>query len=365
MLVRQPGTPRLPARPAVAGGRAGAYPFLMGELTLLSLYSGAGGFDLGFEQVGFRSLLAIERERWAAATHAEQLGGPVWRGDVEDWDPVTLSERPAVVIGGPPCQGFSVAGLQDTGDPRNQCVFDFQRVVLAARPRMFLMENVAALVESSRWRAVREALQSGYVSAGYRVRTEVLDAVGYGVAQRRRRVFWLGTLCPTLPLVFPLPQRGQRTVREALTGVPVGLRTGVRLVFAKRPVLRRDPFAALFFNGRARGLDFDRASWTVVASIDHLPYLDIRQRRGGTGEAWSVLYDRYLRRGGQSLHGRPVPLYVQRVFTTEAAALQGFPATFHFSGPVTAQYSQIGNAVPPPLARALAATIRALLVANP
>jgi DNA (cytosine-5)-methyltransferase 1 len=328
---------------------------------VLSLYTGAGGLDLGFAQAGFELAWANERDRHACRTYAHNLGEHIVEGDLMS---VGLPrENFDVVVGGPPCQGWSRIGRMDPDDPRSEHVHRFLDVVEAVKPSAFVMENVANLAEGARWQSVREALLvRARHKLGFRAEMMVLDASHYGVPQARRRVFFVGIRGAT-------PSRPRRsrpvvgTVRATLARLPPYGQPGndttcqARVVPARQPVMRPSAYmGGLLFNGSGRPLRLDAPARTLPASMggNATPILDQLELDEGAAP-WVVEYHARLLAGGRPL--RRAPKRMRRITVEEAAALQSFPPSFKFFGPTAAQYRQIGNAVPPTLARAVARTL--------
>jgi DNA (cytosine-5)-methyltransferase 1 len=332
----------------------------------LSLYAGAGGLDLGFSQAGFDILWANEWDPYACQTYAHNIGSHVVQGDVlttklpdGDFD---------VVIGGPPCQGWSRIGRMDPEDPRSQHVHHFLDVVEAVSPRAFVMENVASLGEAPRWSQVRSRLLTRVqAKLGYTPTLLVLDASHFGVAQSRRRMFLIGVRNGAR--ISPRPHTRHRPpcVGDALRQLPAygemgnNTRCTARVVPAQRPVMRPSAYmGALLFNGSGRPLDLSEPARTLPASMggNATPIVDQDELDEGS-TAWVLHYHQHLKSGGQPISAAPKRM--RRITVEEAAALQSFPRSFRFFGPVGAQYRQIGNAVPPALGRAVARSlIRAL-----
>lgn len=337
--------------------------------TVVSLFAGAGGLDLGFRDAGFALLWANELDADAAATYRRHLGPHLHPGDLHA---VAAADIPDcdVVIGGPPCQGFSVAGKMDPDDPRSGLVWQFVRVVAEKRPAAFVMENVKALATLRKWAAVRGALRARFAALGYHVACRVLDASRFGVPQLRQRIFFVGLRTGDAESAFPEPLDDLVSVRGALAALPPYGRPGndslcrAAVVPAKRPVLRRSPYAGMLFNGLGRPVRLDRPAPTLPASMggNKTPIID--QHALETGEAnWAEAYHARLLAGGQPLASAPPRL--RRLTVEECAALQSFPTGYHFAGEQSSRFRQIGNAVPPRLAFHLAARLRAVLASPP
>lgn len=271
----------------------------------------------------------------------------------------------AVVIGGPPCQGFSVAGKMDPNDPRSKHVWEFFRVVEHVAPRAFVMENVKALALNSRWAQVRKELQAHAERLGYKTRILVLNAADFGIAQLRERMFLIGTLDAVVPT--PSPSSGSRkTVREAFSLLPPYGERGndslckAIITPAKSPVLRRSPHAGMLFNGQGRPIDLETAAPTLPASMggNRTPIID-QESLETHAEPWVVGYHKQLLQTGKT--AKSIPKRLRRLTVEEAALLQDFPIGMRFHGSQCSKFKQIGNAVPPGMGRAIAIAVRSVL----
>lgn len=333
------------------------------QLSAISLYSGAGGLDRGFDQANFSIEWAIDNDPWAVRSYNENLPPVAICGDVLAVSPPT-GVNADVVIGGPPCQGFSVMGRMDPCDPRSQHVEHFLDVVEEVRPRAFVMENVKALAVNSRWASVREGLRSRAEGLGFETDLFVLDASHFGVAQARERMFLIG-IQGTKPLrPEPSSEEVPPTVRDVLSALPRVGKPGndgictARVVPARNPVMRPTAHAgSLLFNGSGRPLKLDSPAKTITASMggNATPIIDQDELEYGA-DAWVTEYHERLLRGGKPR--RRAPKRLRRITIQEVAALQSFPPEWRFLGPQVAQYRQIGNAVPPMLAKAVAECLR-------
>lgn len=339
-------------------------------LTALSLYSGAGGLDAGFLDAGFRIPFAIESDPHAVATYRQNLDGVVIPEDLPDAVSLLPPEfRPDIIIGGPPCQGFSVAGNMDPADPRSRHVHVFLDVVGQFRPAAFCMENVKAL-GAPRWDAVYQRLIRKARRLGYTVGTFVLNAADFTVPQARERLFVVGIrgAMPDAP-IGPTVSR-QQTVLEALQAIPMYGAAGnhadctARIVLAKNPVVRRSPYqGSLLFNGSGRPLELDAVARTLPASMggNGTPIVDQRELQARLADPTSRQPNWVVGHHARVLAGRAdedaPPAALRRITVEEAAALQSFPKGWVWAGPRNAQFRQVGNAVPPRLARYVALAV--------
>lgn len=347
--------------------------------TFVSLYAGAGGLDIGFALAGFEPVWANELSEWAVHTydaafkrlsdelpHLRGTKHTAVAGSIDDGIELPSRGVADLVIGGPPCQGFSVAGKMDPRDSRSKHVFRFLEVVDQVQPQAFVMENVKSLYTSIRWAQIREALVQRAESLGYKCSFFLANAAHYGVPQARERMFLIGVKSGSPVFPDPVTAEAPPTVREALETLPPLGEPGndsfcnAKVTFAKNPVLRRSPWAGMMFNGAGRPLDLEAPSLTLPASMggNKTPIVD--QRALETGEPqWILEYHERLWSGGRPL--QKVPNFLRRLTVEEAAALQTFPVGMDWHGPQSSKYSQIGNAVPPRLAYHVATALRSAL----
>lgn len=332
------------------------------SFTAISLYSGAGGLDLGFARAGIQSLWSIDADADAVSTYNANLNPVAVCGDVLRVAPPD-GLNVDVVFGGPPCQGFSVIGNMDPDDPRSRHVNHFLDVVEQQAPSAFVMENVKALATNARWSAIRESLVSRAEELGYETRLFVLNARDFGVPQSRERMFLVGVkgVIPSAPK--PTTADSPPTVRSALAGLPRygspgnDSRCNARIVPSKSPIMRPTAYnGSLLFNGSGRPQDLDQPAKTLPASMggNATPIID-QLELDDDAEPWVVDYHGRLASGGRPL--KKAPARLRRITVEEAAALQTFPEDWRFIGPRGNQYRQIGNAVPPALAEAVASQL--------
>lgn len=316
----------------------------------LDLFAGAGGLTLGVHQAGFETVAAVEYDRYAAATFA--LHSPladIHNTDIQDVDLSIFRNRVDVVIGGPPCQPFSSGGLRAAHKDERDMLPSYLRALELLQPSAFLMENVPGLVVGDRLLYLGEVIRA-MRSLGYMVEWRVLSAVDYGVPQKRRRLFVIGMR--DCAFRFPRPTHGPGTdasfvtVDDVLPPHPVGEPNMAVVTYAKKPDLRPSPYDGLMFNGGGRPINRKEPSHTILASAggNKTHFFD---DLGVVSE-----YHRHLMAGEEPRVGT-VP-GARRLTTVESALLQTFPHYTTFVGPRSVQYRQIGNAVPPALARAVA-----------
>jgi DNA (cytosine-5)-methyltransferase 1 len=325
----------------------------------IDLFAGAGGLSCGLKSAGWSVEAAIEVDRTALATH--QANFPESKHICEDVRELDFRRFAGIdlIAGGPPCQPFSVSGKRLGQFDVRDMVPEFVRAVAEAKPRSFLLENVAGL-SGSKFAGYLDSKISDLHGLGYTVFSKVLDASNFGVAQKRKRLILVG-LRADQEGVFQFPEishdgSGTKpflTVSKCLQGTPEDLPNRARVVFCKNPVLRRSPYAGMLFNGKGRPLPCDGLSHTVPASAggNRTHILDPQKL--------IPEYHSSLLAGGRPRKGDLEG--VRRLTVRESARLQSFPDEFVFGGRQSARYSQVGNAVPPLLARAVGLRIREAL----
>jgi DNA (cytosine-5)-methyltransferase 1 len=375
------------------------------RLSSVELFCGAGGMALGFERAGFDVLAAVDLDPVHLATHernfplcepvcadvTESTGNEILAAAARGWQRRYPAEpfpgSVDCVFGGPSCQGFSVIGPRDQEDPRNALVAQFARLVVELRPRWFVMENVPGLLSPS-YTPILEAFVKTLRDAGYEVGEPwKLNACEHGVPQIRRRVFVLGARDGARLPAVPAAREQAPTVGEALADLPAlgrfkSLHAGDELVLSPErlaAMLARQSNYVRRLNGLERDeADLsDRRYWnqallSSVGLATHSEHVVARFRRLRAGERDSVgrlprLDERgqspTLRAGTGRDHGsftsaRPVHYSSPRVISVrEAARLHGFPDWFAFHATKWHGFRQVGNAVPPPFARAVARTV--------
>jgi len=302
-------------------------------MKIVSLFSGAGGLDFGLVQAGHQIVWANDIFLEAAATYRANIGNHIDTRDIRD---VPSSDIPGceVVVGGFPCQGFSVANWGRTSaDPRNQLFREMVRVIRDKQPLYFVAENVRGLLSMAKGRALVE-IEKAFSEAGYRVRHHLVNAANYGVPQLRMRLLIVGVRNDLPELQeFPPSQTHAEPERASLLGLLPWKSVGEALAHLPEPDEGQDipnhehSLYKLRFNGHLghRFVDPLRPAQTVTARGDE---------RGGV----VVLHH---------------PRNHRRMTARELAVVQSFPDTFVFSGAKTSAYRQIANAVPPLLGKAI------------
>jgi DNA (cytosine-5)-methyltransferase 1 len=319
-------------------------------LTVLDLFAGAGGLSLGLEAAGMEVVAAAEWDEDALDTYGKNHPGVrLYPGDIANVNFGEFRDSVDVVVGGPPCQPWSDGGKGLGHDDPRDGFPQFIRAVRMVRPQAFLIENVEGLTRGAR-RTHFLRLLNDLEGLGYEVSDRVLVAADYGVPQRRKRLFVVGTRSATF--AWPATTHGRaadlpwRIAGDVLSTIgTLGEPNTSIVTYAKRPDLRPSPYDGLLFNGGGRPINMNDLAPTMLASMggNKTPWVDTLGIVPG--------YHAHLVTGGEP-HTGTVP-GARRITVAEAAALQTFPSGAHFVGPRSSQYRQVGNAVPPLLAQAV------------
>lgn len=333
----------------------------------VSLFAGAGGMDVGFESAGVNVVKANEIAPFACETYrANHPGTLLLQGDVNDFVESFEEGEADIVFGGPPCQGFSVAGKMNPEDERSQLIWSYLNVVAKVNPRVFVMENVKALASLEKWRGVRERYIQRAEELGYCCHFYVLNSADFGVSQKRERVFFIGSKTPyeyeALKAALDAEKSEPIKLRELFLSLPpIGTEGNehtckAKITIAANPVMRKSPYAGMIFNGMGRPLNLDAVSSTLPASMggNKTPIIDEVILQDPTANDWIKEYHSKLwNKEVKPIFG-DAPSRLRRISLTEAAAIQSFPRDYQWRGQKSAIYTQIGNAVPCKLAEGVA-----------
>ena len=328
----------------------------MNKYKYIDLFSGAGGMSLGFDKANFENVLAVEYDECFASTYKYNFPehnlkvGDIKNISNEEIKQLVGDNKIDVIIGGPPCQGFSIAGKIGRNfidDERNKLFKEFVRFVDVIKPKMFVMENVAALKTHNKGKTIKEIVTE-FKKVGYSVKYDVLNAVNFGVPQQRRRIFVIGTLKENNQFEFPDESKEVITVEEALKGLPK-LKSGETSSIPNHNAMKHSDQM------------LEKMSYVKDGGNRQDIPEDIRPKSGDIRK-----YIRYnSKEPSICITGdmRKVFHYEQnRALTSrELARIQTFPDDFIFKGNAGKVQQQIGNAVPPKLAFQIANSIREVL----
>lgn len=365
--------------------------------TVVDLFCGAGGLSEGFRQAGFHVAAANDYDEAAAATFEKTHRDTKFlHGKIED---LSISQfrkatglKPGeldVLVGGPPCQGYSVYNHQrGMHDERSSLYLEYLRIVEGLSPRWIVLENVTGITSAGEGAAV-SAIANGLGKLGYRVEAKVLKAELFGVPQERRRIIFVGNRTGE-PIIWPTPTHGPDllrpdllpyvTIRDAIGDLPVlqnggsgdGLPYALEASCTYQMEMRRNS------NGILTNHSAPKLSPVNMQRMKHIPpggsWRDIPLELLPAGMKRAKRSDHTKRYGRLTWDGLSSTILTKcdihwgayihpdqdRSLTVrEAARLQSFPDWFEFQGSRTEQYVQVGNAVPPRLGMALAKAIEA------
>ena len=340
----------------------------------VDIFSGAGGLSLGAEMAGFEIRFAVEHDASAAATYRHNHPNtPVIEEDIRKVQPLDYlnpNEHVSIVFGGPPCQGFSLSNTmtRNLGNPNNSLFQEFLRFVQIIQPDWFVFENVEGFMRFEEGR-VKKHVEQCFMDMGYNVSSKILWASDYGVPQHRNRFFMIGN---RLGINFEFPQKNEKkiSVEEAIGDLPSLINGQQDEVLAYRtPANEVSEYAQLMRQNSEQSLQN-----YVSRNAD---YVIERYRYIGQGQNWQAIPDTLMQnyknknnchsgiyrrlkanepsivisnyRKNMLIH----PFQDRGLSVREAARLQSFPDTFIFKGSLMHIQQQIGNAVPPLLAKAV------------
>lgn len=364
-------------------------------MNIIDLFAGCGGLSLGFEMAGFKTILAIEKDEWASETYMKNH--PLTKmitGDITQILNLSklLDKNISVdgIIGGCPCQGFSLSGNRDKNDPRNSLFMEFVRFVRYYQPKFFVMENVTGILsmKTKHGERVKDVILNEFHSAGYNVEIFILNAAEFGVPQSRIRVFFVGLRNDIEYNKDKIEPKGflfddkQISIKDAIMDLPQlnageGVEEQKYLIPPKNDyqIWARNNSDTVYNHISMRHTKrlverFAHIKWgQSVADVDK----EFQQRQRGNAD--KISGKTYSQNNMRPYPDKPSPTipasfqsnfvhpYLNRNYTArEGARLQSFPDTYIFYGKRTtmsweknlSQYQQIGNAVPPLLARAIA-----------
>lgn len=301
-------------------------------MNIVSLFSGAGGLDLGFIEAGHKVIWANDNYLDAVKTYQNNIGQHIKYEDISNIPSEEIPEHD-ILIGGFPCQGFSIANSKrGVGDARNKLYLELLRILINKQPKFFVAENVKGILSLDKGEVFKLIIQD-FENAGYKVKYKVLNAADYGVPQRRERVIILGVRNDLeFDIEHPNPSHSEN--KSKISNLKNWITVGKALENIPEPETNHNLLNHTYskfklkFNGYMgnRTIDSNKPAPTVTARGDD---------KGGV----VVLHH---------------PKNHRRMSARELALIQSFPIDFVFEGTNSSVYRQIGNAVPPKMAYAIA-----------
>lgn len=323
------------------------------NLTVVELFSGTGGMIHGFLDAGFIPLLAIDFFKSACRTLKENhpktlvLCEDITKIRGKKLEQLLNGKKPSVIIGGPPCQGFSIAGKQDPRDPRNSLFMEFVRILDYFQTPYFVMENVPGLLsaKSAKGESVIDIIIKEFEKIGYKVKPPVkLNAANYGVPQARQRVIIVGTNTNNRLIFPPKPTHTENPKVQII------------------PLKKWVPVKSVLFSKD----EVDPKYMHTQKMIEGFKNRKKRNEQKGKGYGWQILdfnkpsytiSARYWKDGSEALV-KYNEKEIRMLTTRECARIQTFPDNYKFLGSKSEIYTQIGNAVPCLLALKIAQAIK-------
>ncbi|WP_417857790.1 DNA cytosine methyltransferase [Xanthomarina gelatinilytica] len=319
---------------------------ILNKKKVLSLFSGSGGLDLGFLATGkFEIIFANDFNYQACETYTHNIGNHIVCDDIANLKNLPKAD---IIVGGPPCQGFSTANpARSFDDPRNQLFKEYARIINDVQPKMFLMENVSGMVTMQKGK-VFKLIKKELSNCGYTLYDKLLNAKDYGVPQSRRRMIIIGVRNDLKrKFIFPKPSHSETNY---LT---------VGQTFFDKPISKKNPNHKI---GKLTELNLKRIEYIPEGgSMKDCPVhlqnnsdLNRAMRRlNRKKESYTVVHnncDHYYH-----------PTENRRITIREMARLQGYPDDYIFLGSKSEQSRQVGNSVPVGLGKALAKSIYSFL----
>ena len=340
---------------------------------VLDLFCGCGGLSCGFERAGYNIVLGIDNDRQALNTFelnhksAKSICGDITAIHLDDIDKVTGNKKIDVIIGGPPCQGMSLSGPRKFDDPRNKLYLSYIRLVEEIKPEAFVIENVPGLV-SLFGGQIKDSILQRLTALGYNVTYQILSADDYGVPQSRKRVVFVGLK----DNVFSYPNKFNYKVscEMALSDLPPlidELGTDEQSYISEpqndyQIIMREN---SEFVRNHIAATHSEKVKTIISMVPDGGNYKDLPEPYRSSRNfhvAWTRFNSQKPAPTIDTGHRHHFHYKYNRVPTVrECARLQSFPDDFIFYGNKTQQFRQVGNAVPPLMAQAIANQLKKFL----
>lgn len=340
---------------------------------VLDLFCGCGGLSYGFESAGYNIVLGIDNDSKALETfELNHKGAKSICGDITvihsvDIDAVTDGKKIDVIIGGPPCQGMSLSGPRKFDDPRNKLYLSYIRLVEEIKPKAFVIENVPGLV-SLFGGQIKNSIIQRLSELGYTVSYKILCSADYGVPQSRRRVVFVGLKNSVFE--YPAPSKTQVTCEMALSDLPpltdsIGSDSQDYQTPASNDYQRLMRLRSSVVKNHIAAVHSQKVQNIISLVPDGGNYKDLPEHYRSSRNfhvAWTRFNSQKPAPTIDTGHRHHFHYKYNRVPTVrECARLQSFPDDFVFLGNKTQQFRQVGNAVPPLMAQAIAEQLKKYL----
>lgn len=346
----------------------------MSTLNILDLFCGAGGLSYGFESAGFDILVGIDNDAKALETfELNHKGSKSICGDItqitydEHIKPLLGGKQIDVIIGGPPCQGMSLSGPRKFDDPRNKLYLSYIRLVKEIQPKVFVIENVPGLVGLFGGQ-IKDSIIEKFTEMGYHIEYKILCSADYGVPQSRKRVVFVGTKVGSFE--YPAINPNVVTCSMALSDLPA-LENELGEEVSEYAMPPQNYYQQLMRKRSDMVLNHVAASHSdkVKKIISLVPdggnYKNLPEEYRESRNfhvAWTRFASNKPAPTIDTGHRHHFHYKYNRVPTVrECARLQSFPDDFKFLGNKTQQFRQVGNAVPPLMAQAIAEQVKKML----
>ncbi len=339
------------------------------EFTVVSLFSGAGGMDLGFSKARFKTIWASDIDEIALKTFFKHFKCKTIKRDIRELSPDEIPDDPDVIIGGFPCQGFSSAGKRNIFDERNSLAWEMIRIIKVKKPKFIVGENVLGIrsMKHPDGGLVIDRIIKDLNNIGYDSDYKVLNARDYGVAQSRKRIFIIGNRL-NLPNFFPKPTHNKnnwKTLGELLSDLPNPDLKDNNNDFKNhvhKPLSPSDlEIVKYILPGKNwKSVPYEKLNSRLKKIKDNIKFYKSPAfyKRPLFSEPTGTVSAQMNPTHCTALH----PTENRRFTVREAARIQSFPDEFDFIGTISQCYKQVGNAVPPKLAYRIAKTIRSQLI---
>ena len=346
----------------------------MSKYNAIDLFCGAGGLSYGFESAGFNILLGIDNDSKALEVFehnhkgAKSICGDITQITYDDIKAKIGDKRIDIIVGGPPCQGMSLSGPRRFDDPRNKLYLSYIRLVDEIRPRAFVIENVPGLV-SLFGGQIKDSIIEKFTQMGYKVKYQILCSADYGVPQSRKRVVFVGTR-ENVEFEYPKKLKNQVTCKMALSDLPPlvdelgeevsDYATDIQNDYQKLMRARSEKV-----HNHVAASHSEKVKKIIAMVPDGCNYKSLPEEYRNSRNfhvAWTRFASDKPAPTIDTGHRHHFHYEYNRVPTVrECARLQSFPDDFVFEGNKTQQFRQVGNAVPPLMAQAIAKQVKKML----